>query len=425
MQLKTELHHQNQWRMLLRDWSTGVYEQLGVNANVNHRKRSRGGRTTAIAVLIAAVGLVASACGSGGSSEAGGGDGLPAIINVASIRDMTGHTAFAGVPTYKGAQVAIDEINKTKYLGDSVLKMEKLDPASSPQTAASLTSQAVASREYSAILGPVLSAEAMTVGPIAQKGKLPVIFTQSGTEGILIGDYTFRATAPYPFYYDAVGEYLKSKGVKTIAVIYDTTVSSYIETTEKIIPQWESKFGIKIVATTAVQASTQDFTAPVSTILKSNPDVVAQFTLGTANGTVVQQLRQGGFDGTVIAVNGAGSGNLKGAGENGAGVVWPTSFSAAQADESAVKFIKLFQAMFPDETPTNYAAEGYDAVWWLARALKKVDSASPEQVQKGLVAVSKEGFTGAAGAITFEGNDMRIEKPVLVEWDGTTEALAK
>ena len=74
------------------------------------------------------------------------------------------------------------------------------------------------------------------------------------------------------------------------------------------------------------------------------------------------------------------------------------------------------------QLPDVYAAEGYDGMWWLARAIKASGSASRDGIKRGLQEVAKDGFEGAMGELTFAGGDMRVPG-VLVRWNGTREEL--
>ncbi len=55
-------------------------------------------------------------------------------------------------------------------------------------------------------------------------------------------------------------------------------------------------------------------------------------------------------------------------------MVWPVDFDYLSTDPSSAKFVAAYQAMF-NENPFNYAAEAYDAVWFLASSIKDADSA--------------------------------------------------
>jgi branched-chain amino acid transport system substrate-binding protein len=103
-------------------------------------------------------------------------------------------------------------------------------------------------------------------------------------------------------------------------------------------------------------------------------------------------------------------------------MVWAVDYSALNKSPSSEKFIAEYQKKFPGETPLNYAAEGYDAAWWLARALKDGNGAAHDVVQQNLAKVASTGFTGAMGDLKFEGNDLRLPG-VLIQWDGTKEVL--
>ncbi|MEV5910584.1 ABC transporter substrate-binding protein [Streptomyces chartreusis] len=363
---------------------------------------------------------ISPGCAPGSTNTASSGSGLPATVRLLSIRDETGVTAFAGLSAISGAQAAIKEINDSGYLGRTKLVMDRNDAASNAQTAASLAAKGVASKKYAAVLGPILGAESRAVAPIAERAKIPVVFTQSNSDGVLIGEYTFRAAAPFPGYYDVMGDYLRGKNVTRLGVLFDSTTASYVETATKVLPRFEEKFSIQVVASKEVQPTTQDFTASISSIVDNKPDAVAVYLLGTGYSTFMKQLRQTGFNGPVIAANGASNGNLSGAGKDGVGVTWPTAFAASSPEASTQKFLKAFKSSFPDDDPNLYSAEGYDAVWWVARALKKTGDAAPASVRKGLSELAASGFDGAQGRLRFEGNDLRIE-PKIVQWDGSRE----
>ena len=391
---------------------------------------SRKHRLGRVGVALAAAGslfFAAAACSSskvavGSSSLAGSQSGkLPSIINIYSLRDMTGIYAFSGVPAVDGAQLAFAEINSTHFLGNTRLSMTIGDPAGNAQTAASLATAAVASHKYAAILGPLFGSESLVTAPIAEKAGVPVIFTESNVDGVLLGKYTFRATAPTVSYYGIMAEYLKAKGIKTINIIYDSTIIAEVDVFKYVQSTFESQYGIKVVGSTGVQGDTKDFSAPASRVLSSKAESVGLYLSGPANATAVQQLRQAGFTGPIIASNGAGAGNLKGAGSAGAGVAWPTDFSAAETNASAQAFISAYRSKY-HTGPNNYAAEGYDAAWFLARGIKAAQSADPAAVADGLGTVAEQGFQGAMGRITFDENDMRTQ-PVIVQWTGTAETV--
>ena len=112
-----------------------------------------------------------------------------------SINPETGPAAFAGLSAEKGYELAVKEINEQKFLGENTtLEVTFKDTKGQIPTAASELSTAIADQGVSAVFGSVSSQEAVAQSPLAQNAGLPIIYTQAGSEGVVIGDYTYRAT---------------------------------------------------------------------------------------------------------------------------------------------------------------------------------------------------------------------------------------
>ncbi len=387
-----------------------------------HRSGRVRGAAAAGAAALLVVGMTGCGGGSASSGKGASGGGLPGSIKVMSIKEMTGPVAFAGTNATKGVDLAVEQINAQKYLGTSTLQVEVKDSAASAQQAASLASQAVADRSYAALLGPASSAQATAVSPIAQKAKMPVIYTQAGSDGVLIGDYTFRITAPTSSYYDLAGRYLKSKNVRTAAVLYNSGNPTLVQLGQKTVPGLAGKYGFTVKTIEGVQVTAQDFTAPASKIAAAKPDAVFVLLTGPQDPVAITQLRQDGFKGQIVGTTSMGAGNLKTAGQIAKGTVWPSDFSALQSGAGTTSFVDAYKAKYGGVEPNNYAAEAYDAAWFLARGIKQAASNKRSDVQRGLAGVTKTGFEGTEGQLSFEGNDVRV-KGILAGWDGSKETL--
>lgn len=385
------------------------------------RTSQLGNRLVAVAgVTLLGAGL--AACGgstSSGASTAAGG-GLPASVKILSIREMTGPVAFAGINAQKGIDLAVEQIEQQKFLGATKLVIDSKDSSNNTQEAVSAATQALADKSYTAILGPATSAQSSAISPIVQKSKMPTVYVQSGSDGIVLGDYTFRATAPADSYYDLAGQYLADKKIATAAVVYNSGNPTLVQLGQKTVPGFADKYGFKVTSSDGVQTTAQDFTANASQIAKSAPGAVFSLLTGPQNPVLINQLRQDGYKGEIIGMTSMGAGNLKTAGQTAAGVVWPTDFTATQPGASTQNFVKAYEAKFSGEVPNNYAAEAYDATWFIARALKEAGSADRTAVQKGLATVATQGFEGGQGTLTFNGTDLRV-KGVLAQWNGTGE----
>lgn len=381
-------------------------------------------RKTLLAAVAITTMLGAAACGSGSGSGGDGGDGgIASTIKIAQVQDQTGAVAYAGLGASEGAELAIDEIEEQGFLGDDVkIDLEKFDTAGEIERASSQMSKAMADRDVSAILGPVSTQQAATVAPMVGRQKVPTVFTQAGGEGVVISDYTFRATPPMESYYESVMDYLQEKGAKKISILYNATFPTFALLGEDDVPAMAKERGMEVAQSLSVQMTTQDFTGQAQQIARADTDALVMLLIAPQSVTALGQLKDAGYDGQVVATSVQAAGNIKAAGDSADGLVYPVPFSVAMEGESSKAFTEAFKKKF-DKEPNPYAADGYDAMWWIARAIKASGDSSREGIRKGLAQVAEEGFTGAMGDLTFDGNDARIEG-ALVQWNGGKESLA-
>lgn len=381
----------------------------------------RKARLAVISVAVAALGGTAACGGEAASSTGTPESGIPQEIRLAAVHDLTGPVAFGGVGARDGAAVAIAEINSTGYLGDGVtLTIEENDAAGDIDRAVSEMTRVMNDPDVAAIIGPVAGQQAAAIAPVVEREKVPTVFTQAGADGVVIGDYTFRITPTMASFYHIAADYMAEEGLDDTVVVYN---ASYPTSTllEESFRASAAENGIEIVETIAVQESTQDFTAQAGAVARLNPSAVNVLLAAPQTVTFVAQLRQAGYEGRLVGMSGHSGGNLVEAGEDAVGMVYPVSFSPAQEDAGAKTFVELFEAEH-GRTPDLYAAEGYDAVWWIAHAIKEMGSADRQAIQEGLQRVAEKGFSGAMGDLTFDGNDSSV-KGTMVIWDGENERL--
>ncbi|MGM7666582.1 ABC transporter substrate-binding protein [Microbacterium sp. A93] len=379
----------------------------------------------AVALVLVPMLLVVAGCG-GATTEGGAdgtaGGGIASEITMVGVRDLTGPVAYAGVGAARGAELAVAEINEQGFLGEGVtLNLEEIDSAGEIERASAEVTRAIADQDVSVILGPIQGQQSAAVAPVVEARQVPVVFTQSASDGVVIGDYTFRATAPMHTFYDHAAEYLGEEGLTDVAVLYNSTYPTLAELAETHFPAMAEASGLDIVENIPVQTTTQDFTAQAQAIAQEDPDAVVVLLLSAQSVTAMAQLRQAGYEGQFVGNTNNAGGNAAAAGQDAVDMVYPVDFSAAQEDPQAVDFVGSYQAEFY-ELPQAYAAEGYDAVWWVARAIQASGDSSRQGIRDGLAQVAQEGFTGAMGKVTFEGNDMRVPG-VLVRWDGEQELI--
>ena len=93
-------------------------------------------------------------------------------------------------------------MNDQKFLGESTkLEVNFTDTKGQIPTAASCRVHGHGRQERRRGFGSVSSQEAVAQSPLAQQAGLPIIYTQAGSDGVVVGDYTYRATPLMSTYY--------------------------------------------------------------------------------------------------------------------------------------------------------------------------------------------------------------------------------
>lgn len=276
--------------------------------------------------------------------------GFPPVIKISLIKEFTGSAGFAGLAGKKGIELAADEINSSNYLGAGVkIQIDAQDTASVTQTAVSMVSQAVAKPDYVAVLGPSNSDAGGATAPIAQRAKVPMVFSQSLGDGVLVGNYVFRISGPLDAYYGLAMDYLKSKNVKSISVLYNSSSLRQGQAATEMLPALAKAAGISIRSNTGVPITSTDFTAVASKIASENPDAVVYFMAGAQHVTAVQQVRRAGYNGVLLGGSGIET-SLGTVGASADGIVWVGPFSYLWQYPSAAAFTKAYQAKYGGET---------------------------------------------------------------------------
>ncbi|UMG91183.1 ABC transporter substrate-binding protein [Nocardioides sp. TF02-7] len=335
---------------------------------------------------------------------------------------VTGVVAHVGSSARDGYELAIEEINNSDLLGDTELVLDVRDTKSEAQTAATEMTKAISDAEVSAVFGSQSSAEAVAQSPLAQQHGMPIVYTQAGSDGVIVGEYTYRATPLMRNYYPLLADFVEENGWQSVAQLYANYIPTLSDIGENALPALAEETGMEVTASLGSPQSTQDFTSQVQKALDSDPDVVAVNLFAASNPTAVSQLRQAGYEGPILSTVSAGSGVLTPAGDDASDVVWAADFHVDMEAESTQAFVAAYREKY-DEDPLPYAAEAYDAAYFLARAIAEADSAGRDEIADAMAVVSEETHDGALGRnLVWEDQELQVPG-VVIRWDGEGEEL--
>lgn len=369
-----------------------------------------------IAALVAlSVGI--TACGSGG--DASSDQALEGTIEISAPLSLSDVAAFAGESTRNGMEFAIEEINSSGYLGNAKLKADFKDVALANDQAITVVRSAINSKAV-AIVGLTIGNQALAVAPIAQQSKIPLVVANSGGISKLteVGDHIYQTDVGQYLYAGKMADELAARKVKTTALLYNDDVPAVLDLVEAYEKTEFPRVGIDVTRKSAVASSVTDYSAAVTSLLASKPDSIGVLLRGTGSAvTVVKQLKQAGYKGEIYSQAGLAGGAGAAAAPDTNGVLFTANAVAGSNIEPMEKFFASYrEANGKDEFA--FAAQGYDAVWAVARALKTSGCVSRQCVQDGLQKLMETGYSGALGDVTFKDRNAQGPGTIIEIVDG-------
>lgn len=346
-------------------------------------------------------------------------------IKIGFLGAKTGDVAIYGLNTLKGLNMAIAELNKDGVLGRQIQLVEE-DNAGQKDQAINITNKLISQDKVVAIVGDPTTGITRVAGSIANSKKTVIISAGStGPDVVEIGPYVFRDTLLDTIAAPATMKYvIAEKGWKNVALITSKN-NDYSVGLSKIFTKSITDNGGKVVIEEFIQDKDTDFSGQITKIKAANPDVIVFSGYYTEAALIMKKAREVGIKAVMVGGDGLqGDDLMKIGGAAVEGSISYAGFSPEQPTPNTEKFINAYKAKYNNELPDLFAAQGYDALMLIAKAIKDGKSAEAEKFKDTLAATKN--YDGVSGSITFQANREPVKSPVyLLEVKGGKFALLK
>lgn len=342
--------------------------------------------------------------------------GLPAVITLGAVHDLSGATAVYGTSIKKGIDLAIKQINEQKYLGDGVtIKVSYEDAAGDPKQAIAAFEKLTADSNITAILGPTLSSEAKSADPVAQEAKVPVVASSNTASGITdIGDYIFRTSLPESAVVpNTVKVTVDALKLKKVAIMYGND-DAFTQSGYDVFKAALTDAKIEILDTETFAKGDTDFATQLTKIKGLNPDAIVVSALAEEAANIMIQARTLGIPDSVHIIGGNGFNSPKLAqiaGKAAEGAISGAAWDVSSTFPTNVDFVKAFQAEYKAD-PDQFAAQAYTAAWVAAAAIKNAGSVDHAAVRDALAKIA--GLDTPLGKYSFNDKRDPVHEPVVL-----------
>ena len=384
--------------------------------------------------------LSLTACGSSGSDQSSAGSGASSggdgnVITLGMIGPLTGSVAVYGTHIANGVDLAVEEINAAGgvTLSDGTYQLaveRKDDPGDTTECVNAMN--ALISEGIQLVVGSATSGCTSAITSIANSEGV-VLITPSGTADSLTTqmDYVFRTCFRDSFQGQLAAQYAADKGYTKVGIVYCSADTYSSGLRDAFVSACADK-GIDIVAEESVATMTEvDYTNQFNQMVAAGAELVfTPFYYDVMGPYLIPQARSVGFDG--ILLGGDGVDNTETTIPDGAdlsaynNVMFINHYSTelATSDVSA-KFVESYEAKY-GESPNNFDALAYDAVYVLKDAMESCGAADAASVQAALADTSKV-YDVSTGSFSFDDTGTPVKSGVLMgySYDPSTDTVSK
>lgn len=371
--------------------------------------------TTAPAPAVTAAPDAAAAEAAGG---AGGGSAKSGDILIGHYGSLTGSEATFGQSTSQGIRLAIKEFNAAGGFNGRKVALKEYDTKGDAKEATLAVTRLVKSDKVVAVLGEVASGLSLAGGPVCQEAGVPMISPSSTNPRVTeVGDMIFRVCFIDPFQGFVCAKFASENiKAKTAAMLYDQKAPYSVGLAQEFKKHFTSMGGT-VASEQTYTGGDQDFTAQITTIRGSKPDVVFIPGYYTDVGNIAIQARKLGLTAPLLGGDGWDSEQLpKIAGKAIEGSYYSNHYAPDQPEARVQEFITKYKAEFSGQVPDGLAALGYDAANILFDAMNRAQSLDGKALAKAL-AESKD-FGGVTGSITMDPQRNARKAAVVVQLSG-------
>ena len=384
------------------------------------------GSSSSTTETTAAAAADATTAAAGASSEASS----DKVFKIGGIGPVTGAAAVYGLAVKNGAQTAVDEINADGGINGYQIEFNFQDDEHDAEKSVNAYNS-LKDWGMQVLMGTVTSAPCVAVADKTNADNMFQITPSGSSVECAQNPNVFRVCFSDPDQGAASATYIaENKLAEKIAVIYDSSDVYSSGIYEKFAAEAANQ-GLEIVDAEAFTAdSNKDFSTQLQKAKDAGADLVFLPIYYTEASLILKQADTMGYAPKFFGCDGM-DGILQV--ENfdtklAEGLMLLTPFAADAQDELTQKFVTSYKENY-GETPIQFAADAYDAIYAIKAAMEEADitpetsvSDTCDKMKEAMLKIKVNGLTGEDMTWTEDGEPHKAPKAVKVV-DGAYQAM--
>ncbi|MDO4275525.1 MAG: ABC transporter substrate-binding protein [Eubacteriales bacterium] len=352
------------------------------------------------------------------------------VFKIGGIGPTTGGAAIYGQAVKNATELAINEVNEAGGINGYQAEFNYQDDENDAEKSVNAYNT-LKDWDMDILVGTVTSTPCVAVGNETAADNMFQLTPSGSAVECVVNPNVFRVCFSDPNQGLASAQYIgEHKLASKVAVIYDSS-DVYSSGIYQKFAEEAGNQGIEIVAAEAFTADNKaDFSVQLQKAKDGGAELIFLPIYYTEASLILAQANSMGMDIQFFGCDGMdGILNVENFDTSLAeGLMLLTPFAADAEDEKTQNFVKAYEEAYGD-TPNQFAADAYDAVYAIKAAAEKADvkadmevSDMCEALKTAMTEITLDGITGEGITWTADGEPSKAPKAVMIQ-DGAYTAM--
>lgn len=337
-------------------------------------------------------------------------------ILIGGVLSETGIQAYLDEPGIRGAQLAVEELNKKGGILGRKVEFVNIDGQSDPELVEKGAEDLVKQGAV-AIIAPADFDFGSPASKVAQRAGIVGISTGASSplySSTVLGDKQFTRSMWNTTMGATAAEYAyKDKGWKTVYVVTDDFLSYTTSLSQYFIAQFKS-LGGTVIAEDRYTQGDGDFTDQLERIkaLEPQPDFLYFSSYMPDLAMMIQVVRGAGIDLPILGGDSYDDPALFSTlgPKYGSDIIFVThSWMGPEATQEMSYFLQVYEAKYGESPDTAFVATGWDVIMILAQAMEEAKTTEGARVAKAMEDLQ---FTLLTGKLDWSSADQGHEPDI-------------
>lgn len=358
-------------------------------------------------LLLAACGGDESSTGEAGASSSNSGD----TYKIGTVYPITGNLALLGGESFKGVEMAVEEINENGGIDGKQIKLVNGD-ATDTDAAQSEVNRLISKEDIEVIVGTFSSGLSTAASEVAERNG--ALFAELGAVADSITDRGYKSvvrTNPAASFFSV--QHMKfieeviapnlGKDVKDLKIAIAHEDSSYGTTIAVEAEKIAKEKGYNIVSIQSYSSTSNDLSPVILNLKKAEPDVVIAVSYINDAVLLANQSKELGFDPPVIIGSGGGHtledfkdavGDLS---EGIFNIDFPQFAINTEFTPGLEEFVAAYEEKYGKKPSSGHSLANYMGFKVIAEAIDNAGTTDPAKVREELLKIKEEPGTTVTG----------------------------